>query len=49
MRASLVNQLRVLVPVKRTIDYGKLLPTAVHFACISVSESQLMGLSRVAY
>lgn len=22
MRASLVNQLRVLVPVKRTIDYG---------------------------
>lgn len=23
MRASLVNQLRVLVPIKRTIDYGK--------------------------
>lgn len=25
MRASLVNQLRVLVPVKRTIDYGSCL------------------------
>ena len=24
MRASLVNQLWVLVPIKRTIDYGKL-------------------------
>lgn len=34
MRASLVNQLRVLVPVKRTIDYGKFV-TAYYHAGVS--------------